>query len=211
MITFSAFFVLGLSLLNSSHASVLEDCGGRAIIEPILNRIISSGRNLGYRIPTIQLIVDCRDGGTNLHIEEGTNLYFSAGYLTQLNSYDELAFLLAHEVGHTIIANNLQFRIPQYSVQSEDMADELGIRVMHAANYQPSASTMALYHYVIRTERVLGYSIDQYDGEHRTYDDRNNLLKKLIARPEFHSQAIPATIPQELRDEIRRKLTPSEH
>ncbi len=208
---FSLVFVALLTSIPSpSYASIQEDCGGKALIEPILNRIVLSGQNLGYQIPTIRLIVDCREGGLNLHTEEVTNLYFSAGYITQLSSYDELAFLLAHEVGHVIIAHNLQFRIPRYSVTAEDAADELGLRLMNAANYQPSSALEAIYHYVIRTERILGYSIDQYDGEHRTYDDRNDLLKKFIARPELRSSAFPVTIPQEVREELGRKLVPSE-
>jgi len=120
----------------------------------------------------------------------GRGAYIEAGLLELLRNDDELAFIIAHEISHIVLKHvgpgtekNLSDKNIRSSIEKE--ADEMSIRLMIRAGYDPTGAFTALreFDYANRgpISRLLGLHGTYMPTEQRI-EFLKAYIKKLISK-----------------------------
>lgn len=108
-------------------------------------------------------------------VADGAFVQLTTGVLQEARDDDELAFIIAHEMAHNILAHRKRLdRIGRSAANvraAEIEADRLGLRLMHGAGYDPAAAAR----FWTRFGRKTGAGIFS-DGTHLRTKTRVRLL-----------------------------------
>lgn len=108
-------------------------------------------------------------------VADGAIVQLTTGVLQEAQGNDELAFIIAHEMAHNILAHRKRLdqigRSAANVRAAEIEADHLGLKLMHAAGYDP----MAAARFWARFGKKTGAGIFS-DGSHLRTKDRVRLL-----------------------------------
>jgi predicted Zn-dependent protease len=124
----------------------LHDRGAELYVRMIVERLVQNHpqpavASARYRIVLLNTLEPVAAAPGN------STVILSRGLLLQLSNEAELAFILAHELGHEILGHTLEVdRSPETRQTFELAADRFGLGLVALAGYDPRPAVQALAH-----------------------------------------------------------------
>jgi hypothetical protein len=127
-----------------------------ALIQRVFQRIIESNSLLGFvrGEPGVTLLVWCDSPKIDsTYAQMGGVIHLSGAAIGKADSEDEVAFVLAHEVAHLLLAHDEEYAgfLLRTGIQidrhrQEEVADRTGLELIANAGYDAAATEDLIYH-----------------------------------------------------------------
>jgi hypothetical protein len=126
-------------------------------------------------------------------------LVLSRGLIRRLQVEAELAFVIAHEVGHLVLEHHAEggdLKVPEYRKDFEEQADRFAVGLLAAAGYDPHFASSALLH-----------AYDRNSVEDKLYPDLGSRIAAVREEVSESGWRPPGTIDRRDFQRLRRLLS----